>query len=680
MFESLLLLGNEIRELVIKAARLVADDSAPGLVVLILLLLLLLSVGIFWFRIQSQQNAIKWLFNLIKRYETPQDFTENVFTIDQEVRKRWGVKNYDHLVRGWLEYRETLVHYGEGDQQHLKNSVRPSTFLNLEDLQFSSGFWRIVPGLFVTVGLFLTFLGLVAALSVVDIAGASPEVMRIQLDTLLKTAAAKFIMSLTGLFCSIVFNVVLRARMGGLESDLHGLCAHVEYLLKFISHEDIAIDQLKSSKEQKEHFRTIGMEMVAELGRPLREELPNVISKSIADAMAPMVEKVAKVGTDGVGNMVEDLSSKFSSDVTKALESASGSIEIAGRKIGELAVRMDQSSGNLNSEITRTVASLAETLDRIADQTTHSVTSTSDAMSKGAEQFLKVMSESLEDIKINTGAGAQAIGDAASEMRLAAETFKEELSKAAEAGVSVVGKEMSAAGNIASEAISGAGNSVLKAFGDTAQNIVASSNEMSSRMSEGLLNPLDQIHEKLTQFNESFSSSSQDFRRLSEGIRITSDASTRAAENFKSAAADLSNVANPIRSSVDRLGDSIANLENSTQKSSSALLNGISTIVEASEKALNSAVDILKSEQEGLQASLEGMQEVVKRMRGQGDRMDDLDEKLGAAFELYADHVSKALGAMSNHMRKLSDEMTPALDVMREVVEQAERFIPESRN
>ena len=89
----------------------------------------------------------------------------------------------------------------------LRNSVRPSAFFNIEDLGFSAGFWRYVPSLFVSVGLLLTFMGLVSALEL--IVPARGEVIGSdQLGTLLTVASAKFIMSLTGLLCSILFTLV----------------------------------------------------------------------------------------------------------------------------------------------------------------------------------------------------------------------------------------------------------------------------------------------------------------------------------------------------------------------------------------------------------------------------------------------------------------------------------------
>ncbi|MCY4057118.1 MAG: hypothetical protein OXG44_03865 [Gammaproteobacteria bacterium] len=65
--------------------------------------------------------------------------------------------------------------------------------------------------------------------------------------------------------------------------------------------------------------------------------------------------------------------------------------------------------------------------------------------------------------------------------------------------------------------------------------------------------------------------------------------------------------------------------------------------------------------------------------RGQGDRLDDIDQKLGRAFENYRSQVATAVDALHGHVREMQEKLTPALDTMREIVEQAERFVPEQR-
>ena len=565
----------------------VEKGAAPGFVAAVLFLLLIVGVVIYSFQLRQRIHAISWLYNLIKGYETPQEFTQNITDIDIEVRKRWGREAYDELARGWLEYKETLVLYGENESRHFRNSVRPSTFFNAEDLNFTPGFWKIVPGLFVTIGLFLTFLGLVAALDSLKVSGMDAVQLKGSLQTLLETASAKFVMSLTGLACSIIFTIRLRTGVSKIENKLHELCNHTEFLLKFISLEDIATDQLAAIKEQKEHFRTIGLELVAELGRPLKEDLPITIAQSISDAMSPLVSKVAQVGTEGVGGMVEDLSAKFSKDVSKALNEASTSISDAGKMIDTVSV-------NMSEELLSSVSALKEMIEEVQGATKSRMLDT--------------------------------------------------------------GKELA------------------ESFGKTASNIT----EQASSLSDTLVAPLNDLQNKIAILSSDISESGAQFKVMSESVKMGADATQRAASSFEKSAQDFSRVSSPINRSIELISESISDLEDSTANVNETLTEGIKQLMASSENALKSAVEIIRGEQSALENALQGMQDVIEDFKGQGDRLDDMDEKLGAAFETYADHVESQLEEMKLHARELTERLTPALDKMREVVEHAEQFIPES--
>ena len=666
MLEIVDVIGTPTKEWILSLARALTQDSAPGFVAAILIAILI--VTSLWFLLKTWEKlaAVSWLYELIKQYETPQTFTQNITEIDLEANKRWRQIAFDDVVRGWFEYKETLVLYGEDSTRHYKNSVRPSTFFNSEDLNFGPGSWRILPGLFVTIGLFLTFLGLVAALDAIQVSGSDTLQLKESLQQLLTTASAKFVMSLTGLACSIVFTIILRLSISKIENRLHELCNHTEYLLKFISVEDIALDQLDAIKEQKEHFRSIGMELVAELGRPLREELPLTISQSIADAMSPLVEKVAQVGTEGVGGMVEDLSKKFSDDVGKALKSASASIEMAGDKIEKLATKMDDSSGNLNQELSSSIQAISKVLMEIKLSTASNAQANSEAMNAGAENFLKIMSENLEAIRLNTAQGASAISDAAEKMNEAADTFKNQLAKATEDSSNTVRNQMNAAGENAK---------LLETFGSTAGTITEHANSLSAT----LLEPLKEFQDNLSKLGKEISASGTEFGRLGENIKLGAVSTEKAARSFENSATEFSKVVAPINLSIEKISQSINSLENSTEQANRSLTKGISTLIASSEQAFEAAVEIIRGEQAALENSLQGMQDMIEAFKGQGDRLDDMDEKLGVAFEQYAEHVESQLDQMKQHARDLTEKLSPALDKMREVVEHAEQFIPESR-
>lgn len=679
MLQPIQFLGDTTREFILDTAGLLTEDYVPGIVAALLLLCLLVAIVVLKVKVHSRLKAIRWLSDTINSHGTPHAFTSAVVEIDQKIDSKSSNDAHQTLADAWHEYRETLVLYGEGEDRLYRNSVRPSTFFNVEDLKYGPGFGRIVPGLFVTIGLFLTFLGLVAALNVMEVGSADSATLQQSLDQLLKAASAKFIMSLTGLLCSIVFTVVLRRETGLIESNLHRLCSRLESQLQFISLEDISVKQLAVAREQAENLRHLATELVAEIGRPLREDLPLTISKSIAEAMAPMVEKVTQVGTEGVGTMVQDLSSRFTEDVGAALANASDSIELAGRKIGDLAARMDQSSGTMNEQLMNSIKGLNAAILETQKRTEENAVKTGDVFKQGADQLLAVMSDTLGEIRDNTGKGAEAIKDAAAQMRSAADTFRDELTKASEAGAKQVEGEMNKSAAAASGAINTAGADIMKTFGATAQQISATSEQMAKKLSSELVSPLDQVVDRLASLSAELSKGTSEFKRLNDGINSGASASVTAANSFKKATDDLVSSATPIRSSVERIDAALVKLDSNTNRTAENLRAAAVTITQSAQTTLNSASEILGSKRQAIESALAGMKEITEKMRGQGDRIDDLDEKLGEAFERYNQHVKAVLDSMIDHAADVQKELTPALETMREIVEQAEKFVPESR-
>jgi hypothetical protein len=197
--------GLWVRDVVLGLAAVLKQAWAPGVFTLVLLAALAVCVLLFVWSAITRRAALRWFTNLIAEASDPASFGGSIASVDNRADREAGTAARKSVVEAWREYRETLVPHEEGGEVILRNSVRPSLFFNPEDLGFAPGFWRIVPGLFVMIGLSLTFLGLIAALNSMDL-GA--DKVQASLRDLLTIASAKFIMSLTGLFCSIVFTVV----------------------------------------------------------------------------------------------------------------------------------------------------------------------------------------------------------------------------------------------------------------------------------------------------------------------------------------------------------------------------------------------------------------------------------------------------------------------------------------
>jgi biopolymer transport protein ExbB/TolQ len=354
-------IGTGMSHFIFWASSFLTEEKAPGLVSIVILCSLLTAIVVVSTSSRRKLKALRWLEGEVRATKDEADFALKVNKISQEAKKVRTEKEYTHITAAWDEFRETLLEDSSGEQPVLRNSVRPSSFFNLEDLHFGPGFFRFLPGLFVTVGLLLTFLGLISALQqITGLSNASPEDMRISLDRLLGAASAKFIMSLTGLFASIVFTIVLRVLMSQVERRIHSLCADLENRLSFVSLESVAMEQLEIARGQSDSFKEIGFTLVSELGESLSRQIPESIASSISTTMAPLLENIGQVGADGLGDMVNKLSKQFSQDVGSALSDVSAQLSTAGDKIASLSDRMDQSSGQMGEEMEASVGKLAK--------------------------------------------------------------------------------------------------------------------------------------------------------------------------------------------------------------------------------------------------------------------------------------------------------------------------------
>ena len=91
------------------------------------------------------------------------------------------------LRRTWEEYRETIV---DPSADVLQNSARPEHFfVNLGDRHRGLNWFA---NIFIAIGLLITFLGIIAALSTLDFSGGV-DAMQERLNDLMKVAGAKLV-------------------------------------------------------------------------------------------------------------------------------------------------------------------------------------------------------------------------------------------------------------------------------------------------------------------------------------------------------------------------------------------------------------------------------------------------------------------------------------------------------
>jgi ABC-type transporter Mla subunit MlaD len=671
-------IGEWILSAILWSAQLLVQQSASGWVAGGFFC----SLGAFcvWTLLQYTRRigAVRGLSGHIERCADGQAFTRQFDELNAELQT-WsaGAEVRRAVFAAWEEYAETTVLDTRDGQTIRRNAVRPTNFLNVEDLGFGPGFFRMMPGMFVSLGLLCTFLGLVAALSKLghDLGqGAKPEEV---VTGLMIIASAKFVMSLAGLACSIIFGLWLRVCQARLDKALHGLCLAIERRLSFVSLEDLGFRQLEAAVEQREAFRKIGMELVADLKRPL-DALPHELSQSIVTAMAPVFEQAGRLGTSSMEGIVGDLSSQISSSVGLALTRASDSLQDASERIGALVDRMNASTAQMGDGMQTALAQMASAIADLRTQVAATGEVASSTMTEGAERLLSVMNETLKGIRDNTAEGAGAMSRAAEEMRGAADGFREALSSATDKGASAVEQRMREASNAADSAISGAGQAMLAAFGKTTAEIAQVGAEMSATIGSQLIERLNALARQFEALVGEVTDGVGNMRSASTSLRSGADAIAGAAVSFGGASRELVAATDPVRAAHERIETAIRQLVLATSETSATMSASAQSVARNAAQVLETAQTALGNEREGIRQTMEATRATLAQLTREAEKLDNIDAMLGRALAGYSAQLEAALGSAQEHIVRMKETLAPGIDTLRGVVERAESFMPRS--
>ena len=146
----MLTIGLLVRDWILHLAQLLVTDEAPGLVVAIFGILLLGLVAWALARALSRIRTVYGITALVNTFKGGIEFSEGFDRFNAGLQS-WtrGSGARQAVVDAWEQYAETTVIYSRDGQDLRRSTGRPSNFLNLEDLNFGPGVFRIAPGLFV---------------------------------------------------------------------------------------------------------------------------------------------------------------------------------------------------------------------------------------------------------------------------------------------------------------------------------------------------------------------------------------------------------------------------------------------------------------------------------------------------------------------------------------------------
>lgn len=514
------------------------------------------------------------------------------------------------LRRSWEEYRETIA---DPSAETLHNTARPEHFfLNLADRHRGLGWFA---NIFIAVGLLITFLGIIAALSTLDFSGGV-EAMQERLNELMKVAGAKFWASVGG----IVASIILRAcdyRFGKrIDAGLSTLCDKLEHGMVYLPPQRIASEQLVELREQTPALRAFSEQLAVALDGALEKQMGPMIAH--LGSIQQGIDKISGGGGEAVkeaiasgagaemAGLAEAISGMTLAMATMAdkLEKQTGEadrqIEEAVRRFGQASEEMRAAFGDLNrnfetvaarmredseqasaqarDQLSALLGSLGATLDGMKDGLAKAAGELGDASTRAANDAAKIGQEALEG---SFATFVQRFGEAGEPLVKSMRDAGDAVAKSADgltASQQAIGDHARSI-----ELVAGRSGDLAAAFGSAANDVQAAAGPV-RQSAESMEKAAKSIDQALTAEARSNEAAREEARQLAQALQETSRAAEQAWAEYRGRFADVDrSLGEALTKLSEAAGDHARNLNERVAQIDAALGNGIAQLAGALE-------------------------------------------------------------------------------------------------
>ncbi len=486
------------------------------------------------------------------------------------------------LRRTWEEYRETIV---DPSAEVLQNSARPEHFfVNLGDRHRGLNWFA---NIFIAIGLLITFLGIIAALSTLDFSGDTAA-MQDKLNSLMKVAGAKFWASVGG----IVASIVLRSydyRFGKRINDgLSMLCDKLEHGMAYLPPQRIASDQLEQLKEQTPALRTFSEQLAAALDGALEKQMAPMIThlgsiqqgidkisggggEAVRDAIATGAGAEMAGLADAIGAMTASMAA-MSERLEKQTGEADRQIEEAVKRFGQASEEMRSAFGELNRNF-----------GVVADRMREENEQASELARQRMDELLSNLGNTLDDMKSGLASAASQMGEASARAandaaRIGQEAMEKSFSEFVErfnkTGAPLVGS-MKDAGNAIStsadhlssaqsaigdhtraiEQVAARSNDLATAFGTVANDVEAATAPV-RQSAVSIAEAVKSVESIVSKNADSSESARDEMRQLAAALNDTASAASSAWSEYR---ARFEDVDRALGDAIDKISDAAGN-------------------------------------------------------------------------------------------------------------------------
>ncbi len=278
-----------------------------------LLYLLLQAIIFFYFCMHVLVPILnrKWkLAKVIKKTKKKQPdkkpITETRLFLQETIKKTlpWAHDGFQEYKEAWSESR---IH----DDDKAASPIRIKEFLPQEivlDQIRNQRLANALPGIFVSIGIFGTFLGLVLGLSEVNLEDV--DNMAKGVKSLITGLSLAFSSSLLGILFSVVFSFIYKVRITRLENAFFIFDETISKIFPYHSSERFAGQYLETQFDIKHSMQTLATDIVTKLGPKIGEAIGQELNPLRYD-FSLLVENLQKNTSETSKGLVELFDNKF---------------------------------------------------------------------------------------------------------------------------------------------------------------------------------------------------------------------------------------------------------------------------------------------------------------------------------------------------------------------------------
>lgn len=525
-----------------------------------------------------------------KSSEARGSFADRFFEIDEKMLEVSHPEAHQ-LRRAWEEYRETIV---DQNAQVIQNTVRPEHFF----VGLAHGYRAIgwFANIAIAVGLLFTFLGIIAALSTLDLSGG-PEAMQTQLNGLMQVAGAKFWASVGGILASILLRSVDYRFSSSLETQLYRLCDLLEHGMVYLPPQRIASEQLRQLEEQTPAIKTFAEQIAIVLDEALEKQFTPMVS-----SLGSIREGIERISGDGGAAIHKVVSERAGAELgnlseaigamTLTLATMAERIEMqtssADQQIEEAVRRFSQASEEMRAAFSDLNGNFAAVAERLRADSEHA-----------SEQARQRMSDLIERL------GAS-LDEMRSKMAQSAETFGRETQNAARN-----------AAQLGQNAMQESFEAFVRRFNDAGEPLVEEMRKASTSIGTAA-NSLESGNRALGDY--------------SRGIADVADRSSDIATSLGTLAKDVREATNPIKESASSIERALVSM---------------STAIADDARSAEANREEMRSIAQSLKATSEAAEQAWADYRA---RFNEVDEALGRA-------LTALVSATDGHAQNINDRV-----------------------